>query len=280
VSERVVIYFNPLNKRSKFICESMLEGIMAVGQKVDYLPCSDFRRVEHDVAIFYGLANGLRSVFAEYKKQAQAIYIDLGYWGRRKPARFEGYHKFSLNDRHPTAYFQNRAHDPSRFREHGMQIRPWRESGRHIVVVGMSGKGAATEGYAPQQWERETVERLRKLTRRPIIYRPKPNWLHARPIPGTIFQRNVELNDALHNCHAVVCHHSNVAVDALIQGIPAFCDEGIALPMAGTDLAMIEEPPMPDGREQWAADVAWTQWSRAEMEDGSAWRYLKTEVLK
>jgi hypothetical protein len=235
---------------------------------------------EFDVAIFYGLAGGCGQMLADYRHRgARAIYVDLGYWGRRKLSRWDGHHKFALNSRHPTAYFQDRPKSASRFSQFRVPIRPWRASGRHILLIGMSAKAAAAEGYRPEEYERETVEQLRRFTDRPIVYRPKPNWAEARPIEGTIFGKGPDLAQALVDCHAVVAHHSNAAVDALLAGVPCLCPDGVASVLSGHDLAQIESPPTPDGREQWAADLAWTQWSVEEIERGDAYRYLLEEGL-
>lgn len=234
---------------------------------------------DYDVAIFYGLAQGLRAIFDRQKKCGKAIYIDLGYWGRRNRTRYDGFHKVVLNDRHPTAYFQNRIHDGARFDRHNVEIRPWRESGKNILLAGMSNKAAAQEGFAPNQWERETIKQIRRFTDRPIVYRPKPNWLAARPLQGTSWGKDQTLENALSNCHVVVAHHSNVAVDALLYGVPCICPSGVASVLSAHNLKDIENPPMPDGREQWAADLAWTQWSIQEMVDGLAYRYLADEGL-
>lgn len=235
------------------------------------------------MAIFYGLAGGLRNVLRDYREAGRkAIYIDLGYWGRRKRTRWDGYHKLVLNDRHPTAYFQRRKHAPDRFAQFGIRIQKWRREmpGAHILVAGMSAKAAAAEGLAPEQWERETIAALGELTSRPIIYRPKPNWPDSRPIPGSIWGgRNDPLEAQLRNCHAVVAHHSNIAVDALMAGVPCICPGGVASVLSGHDLTQIESPPMPGGRKQWAADLAYTQWSKEEMESGAAFRYLLDEEL-
>ena len=88
-----------------------------------------------------------------------------------------------------------------------------------------------------------------------------------------------ETGAALKGAWAVVTHHSNVAVDGLLQGIPAFCWQGVAAPLSSQDLTKIETPVYPDGREQWTADIAWCQWSIAEMKAGLPWLHLKSEGL-
>lgn len=259
----------------------MYEGAIKLGLNAELRSSLNYRgRPEHDVAVFYGLAAGLDRVFRDYRDQGRkAVYIDLGYWGRRKRTRFDGFHKIAVNSRHPTDYFQRRKHGSERFAQHGVSIRPWRSSGEHILLAGMSAKAAAAEGWLPHVWERDMITYLRELTRRPIIYRPKPNWAEAKALAGARFDRNTPLDDVLTGCHAVVTHHSNVAVDALLAGVPCICPGGVASLLSAADPEMIENPPMPNGREQWAADLAFTQYSVDEMSRGDAFRYLLDEEL-
>jgi len=144
----------------------------------------------------------------------------------------------------------------------------------------MGAKAADCEGFATHEWELGAVATLKQHTDRPIIYRPKPSWRNPEPIDGTIFSpRTQPLLDVLEGCHAVVSHHSNVCIDAILEGVPSFCAQGVALPMSRSDLSQIESPIYPDGREQWAADIAYTQWRPDEMRDGLVWRYLKDEGI-
>lgn len=280
VVTEIVVFQAPGHNRSRIVCDAMLTGIQRCGDSVELRSSHLYRRPDARVAVFYGLAQGCRQIFAEYVAAGRkAVYIDLGYWGRRKRTRWDGFHKLSVNDRHPTAYFQRVPHADDRFCHFDIPIKPWRAKGDHIIIAGMSAKAAAAEGFRPEQWEREVIAKLRKLTRRPIIYRPKPNWNEARPIIGAEMICDPDLSRALDGCHAVVTHHSNVAVDAILAGVPAFVWKGVAMPMASSDLRRIEDPAMPDGREQWAADVAWTQWSVDEMNSGEAWRHLRGEGI-
>jgi len=240
-------------------------------------------RVDHDVAIFYGLEGKMPQIFADYRSQAKAVYVDLGYWGRREGGRWSGYHKVSINDRHPTSYYRKRQHDADRLERFGIQVKPWRKTGSHILLAGMGDKGSQAEGYPVEQWEREAITAIRQVTDRPILYRPKPSWKKAKPIvmAGVAYSapHAREVEDDLRDCWAVVTHHSNVAIDGLVAGIPAFCWRGVATEMALQDLKRIETPMFPDGREAWLRDIAYTQWSIAEMQSGAAWQHLKAEKL-
>lgn len=281
MSTRVVIYQIPQHHRSLVICTAMEEGLRRHGVDVVRKYESEYKGVEADVAVFYGLEGRLKKVFRDYSASAKAAYIDLGYWKRKERGnRFGGYHKIVINDRHPTLYFQNRVHDDSRARSIGVEVESWRDGGGHILIAGMGDKGAEAEGYEPEEWERRAIKVMRVYTNRNIVYRPKPSWKMARPIAGVGYSpKTTELHHALRNCHAVVTHHSNVAMEALIAGIPAFCWKGVATPLSLQDLKFIEKPLRPEGRDQWVNDIAWCQWSVDEMKTGFAWKCLQEEGL-
>jgi hypothetical protein len=83
------------------------------------------------------------------------------------------------------------------------------------------------------------------------------------------------IEEDLKGAHAIVTFNSNAAVDAVIAGIPAFAmDQGsMAWDVTEHDLARIEQPIRPD-RDQWAAELAYTQWTQDEMARGWAWHHL------
>lgn len=277
--------------RSGVICDAWQAGLERVGVKVRLFWESDWdipaRRVELldcSHVVFYGLEGNVPLIFRAFANdlQRRAIYVDLGYWGRREGGRFSGYHKVVVNGRHPTAYFRKPQHGRARiahFRD--LLAQPWDTSGYHVLLAGMGDKGALAEGYQPNEWERQAVDILRANTDRPIIYRPKPSWKKASGIPGcqTVDskQRPVELD--LANAWALVTHHSNVAVDGLVAGVPAFCWAGVAAPFSSQKLEQIERPQYPDGRDAWMADVAYTQWTPEEMASGACWAHLRAEGL-
>lgn len=277
---KVTVYYAPQNDRSKVVAQAMFRGIEACGEEVRMKSSLAYRSPDSDVAVFYGLVGGLARVLAEYPRRGrQAVYVDLGYWHRKKHTRFDGYHKVSVNSRHPTAYFQNVEHPTDRARRLALRVEPWRTSGREVVVAGMSAKASAAEGMAAEQWERKTIARLRRLTPRPIIYRPKPSWHEARPIEGAIFDRKTPLPEVFRTAHAIVTHHSNVGVDALLAGVPVISLDGAASVLGSGRLEDIEEPPRPDGRDQWVADLAYCQWTLDEMRSGLCWQHLVREGL-
>ncbi len=279
----VVIYQQPNHPRSRVVCAAMLEGIRAAGDAPRLRASVAYRKPEAPVAVFYGLTPPLAAALRDYPAAGEtAVYVDLGYWGRKDGGRFAGFHKLSVNSRHPTAYFQQRPHTDSRAMVFNLKAQAWRRAGEHILLVGMGPKGAAAEGYKPLGWEAQALAHLRQHTTRPVIYRPKPNWERPPPLDGARQSRpGMSLLHDLTGCHAVVTHHSNAAIEAIAAGVPAFVVEGAAMPMALSDLAAIDTPAMPAtaARRQWLHDLAWTQFSIAEIARGVAWRHLKDEGL-
>lgn len=276
----VTVLFNRNNSRSEALAAAAYAGVRAVGEKARLLDVRLYSGVTTDYAVFYGFSGGLQQVFEDYKAQATAVYIDLGYWQRRMHSRYDGYHKVVVNSRHPTAYFQQRAHEHSRFEQFGIKIQPWRKR-RHgyILVAGMSEKASRVAGVPHQAWERDAIRQLRAVTDREIVYRPKPNCLRSPAISGVRYNKRTPLESVLDPCHAVVARHSNVTLDGLIHGVPAFCVDGVARPLAEPDLARIETPLFPNVRHQLCADVAWCQFTTAEIGMGLPFRHLKDEGL-
>lgn len=287
MSTSVVVYGIRSHKRSNTVCDAMEHGLKKHGVSAIRRWEDEFNGVEGDIACFYGLEGKLSKAFKEYSSKAKMAYIDLGYWGRKDGGRWAGHHKITINSRHPTDYFQRRVHDGKRMSSFNLKIESWRKTNTgHILLVGMGDKGARAEGYELQQWENWAVTELRKYTKRPILYRPKPSCKKSRPIPGVGYSkeslaqnREKGLLTALENCYATVSHHSNVAVDGIIRGIPAFVWKGVAAPMGCQDLSQIDNPVRLEGKEQWLRDISYCQWSVKEIYDGVAWRDLREDGL-
>ena len=278
----VTFYLNQ-NGRARHVCDAVVAGCRRHGVEVRVRNVTEYRQPVADVALFYGLWPPLKKLREDYAGAGRkAVLIDLGYWGRIDGGKLAGFHRFSVNGLHATAYFQRVQHSRERFQRFGVALKPFSRRGEHILLCGMSEKAAWVYGLAPEEWERQAVETLRQHTQRLIHYRPKQSWKHATPIPGTTWAPSAApIQRALENCWAVVTHHGNSALDALAHGVPVFTTDGLASALASADLAAIETPAYPDERQrdQLLYDAAWTQWKMNEIAAGDAWAYLKGEAL-
>lgn len=277
---KVAAYILGNNGLAKRVVPLLVAGARRAGDEVTVMADTDFRlehTQEYSTAIFWGYVLTLQAVMAGFNEAKKPpVYLDLAYWDRGRS------YKVSVGARHPTAYFQRVKHGSDRRVRYGVEPKPFAKNGRIILLAGMSVKGAWAEkegefGY----YERQVVEELRKHTDRPIVYRPKNKGVSVG-IPGTKLSLMSEpLVPLLRKSHAVVTRHSNVAVDGLVEGVPAFAKAGVASALGLQDLSKIETPYYPDeyAREQFLNDTAYCQWTEEELRDGTCWRHLKSEGL-
>jgi hypothetical protein len=134
----------------------------------------------------------------------------------------------------------------------------------------------------------DLVGQIRRFTDRPIVYRPKPSWGGAEPIPGTKFSWSraknfITIYDDLKGAHCLVTHGSNACFEALQAGVPSIVTGDAALrPIFSTDIAEIENPrraSMPE-RRQIVDNLAYCQWSLGEIAQGDAWKFLRRQLDK
>jgi hypothetical protein len=188
-----------------------------------------------------------------------------------------------VNWHHPHKYLMKLGHSGKRFKKfnhNSDRPSPWSHTSKHnVLLAGMGPKSFDLYKMHTQAWDKWALEEIQKNTERNIVYRPKPSWIDAKTLPGTTFSHVGQSLDAvLNNTHVVVTHHSNVAVDALMRGIPAICVDGAAYAICDEDFTAIDEPKKPE-RAQFLWNLAWCNWSVSEMESGACWRYIREQVL-
>lgn len=213
------------------------------------------RLAVHRPAILGGLQYDMGLLLAEARANGTPyIFVDNGYFRTHEQGRRVRYRVV------PDAYChywinEIRAHDASRSAALGLEVKPWRKSGRHVLVYLSSPTHARFFGL--ENYERETVDELRRHTDRPIVVRRKHEL--------------VALEQELAECWAVVTWSSKLACEAILAGVPAFTglESGASAVSAGT-LAMIERPSLCEFRREWANALAWGQFTVAEIASGLA----------
>jgi len=150
----------------------------------------------------------------------------------------------------------------NRFTALGIDVKPWRTGGGHILVLPQRSIGE--KGVAmPRNWLNNILPRLSKLTDRPIIVRHHPGKNPAKPL-------EVELEEAW----AAVTWASGAGLKAICAGIPVFHDyaDWVGGP-AATCTFDLENPYLGD-RTEMLHRLAWAQWSWEEIESGEAFKCL------
>jgi hypothetical protein len=143
-----------------------------------------------------------------------------------------------------------------------IEIKPWTKKGDYILVLPPSEH--VNLWYDFTNWEKDTVNKLKQYTQREIRVRKKDS--------------KTPFMEELKNAWAVVTSQSTAAVDAIINGVPSFCDEiSMAKPVSHTDLSLIETPFYPENREEWLDSLLANQYLMSEIENGFAWNRLKNK---
>ncbi len=246
--------------RGEKMLRSMLEAAEEAGVRC---VVTDQWRRQAPWMMTYGLGHLGRRPYQEAHKRrgGRLIGWDLGYWNRDVPLAFNM--RLTLDDDHPNRWL--RKEPAGRFDSTGIQLRNDYDPSGPVVLVGLGKKQRALMGFQGQQWERQKFQELRRSGKR-VVYRPK----RPENLPGCE-TRMGEIDDAIRGASLVVCHHSNVAVDACIAGIPVECEAGAAFSLYRENANPSEEQ-----RLEFLRSLAWWQWN--PIEAVKAWEYIKERL--
>lgn len=152
----------------------------------------------------------------------------------------------------------------------GIETRPFRDHGDHIVICGQRGFGAP--GMAsPPEWHRDVARRLQRITQRPLVIRPHPGKPANHPEVVDAMRK------ALEGAHACVVWSSANAVRALVEGVPVFYEapHSILGGAAKRGIQEIDQPLKDEGLRLAALQrMAWAQWTIAEIATGNPIKQL------
>lgn len=240
------------------------------GKKKSFDICLAFARgsggqiagmLREGAAFFYGVDHSNVETWRRVHELGREFYYcDNAYFDSARQ-------KFFRITRNALQHSGHGRSDGARLRKLQIGIKPWRAAGTHVLVCPQSAHFMRTVIGFDGDWPELTLASLAKITDRPIRIRA---WSADKRGLSTSIEQD------LHGAHALVTWSSAAAVTAILAGVPAIVlGQSAAAPMAGTSLEQLERPPMPDGREEWAAVLADNQWTLDEMRAGRAWRALQ-----
>lgn len=263
------VYAHKSNGRTKHIAAALREGFRRHGIRCSIITSGS--GIVADIAAGYGWNHA--QVFARYRKQKLPyLFFDLGYWDRRpsKQPR-EGYHRVAVNSwDSDDSMLPGQSAD--RFNKLNIRTKPWKDPTEPagVLITGMSAKSAATHGYRPHEWERNALNMVK------AVFKGRVD-LRAKPSSKKVVCEPIEV--ALRRSRFLVTHHSNTAVDALVNGVPYYCVKGVARRLSEKYITsdVIDNPRyITDAeRNQLLYDIAYTQWTPQEIRTGELWEYLK-----
>jgi hypothetical protein len=248
-------YPQPGKDKSRRLLEAFVEGAggtiadPAAGLQHSLLGC---RAV---AGAFYGTV-GIEPLFRAAQRAGDWFYLDNSYFDAVRQQQF----RISRN-----AMQRAGRADYARLDRLGLEIAPWRRSGRHIVIVEQSDYFMRELcDYPIELWREDVRRKLAAHTDRPIVVRP---WIRDKA------KASSSLAEVLVDAWALVTHASAAANEAVLAGVPVFVTgQSVALAMGLSQLEQIETPRRPDGRRHWAAQLAGSQFTEDEMRNGTAWR--------
>lgn len=175
----------------------------------------------------------------------RAILFDLGYWDRDNSLRV------SVDDQHPHRWIYRM---PSiEGRGHPAELRDDYDANGPVLFAGMGQKSMRQLGRG---WDEERIAQLH-AHRQDIVVRRKPD--RKAHVIGAGFPK---IEEALKGCSLVVTHHSNVAIDGIVAGIPHDVADGAAAAMQPTrDVAKRRDFLDRLGCWQWKHTEAWELWA-------------------
>jgi len=284
---KIAVNYKRIPARNHF--ESFLNGVKKHGVEVFSIDHPS-KYKDCDLVFTHGTPKKAHPTFEYmdtfFKEQARrgssVLVMDNGYLKRDSHVRQDdAYLSLGFNGLNGRATFVIDDMPSDRWDQLGIQLQPWEIKEGHILICGQLARDSSVQHLQPNytSWMQKIVDDMSSNTDKQIIFRPHPLGLHET-IKGVNISKklNSSLLDEFNESSIVVAASSNSLVEAVVCGIPVFAlDQGSLLwnyckNKTFKDLAS----PQTFYRERWANNLAYSQWTKEEMESGLAWEHLKT----
>ena len=294
---KVGIFYNSISNPAKFSNKVMLmdnfaQGVTSQGDEV--IEFRDNRlpdqKLDAGFVLGYTLEDNFRKKIIDQLRvqKTPSIFVDSNILHYARPEH--EWHRYSLNSVYPNTgtYFFDQL-DSAKWYQfagwHNVALKPWRTHGSHILILCQRPKGFNM--FTDQEvWLGNTIGKIRKHSNRPIMIRMHPGdgtrhkqiqKIQKKYGTTVAISEHENIRGALINCWCTVGINSTPNVVAAIEGIPGYIEDTVhswATDVAFTDLAQLENPPLPD-RTEWAHKIANIHWSNDEVRSGQLWTAIK-----
>jgi hypothetical protein len=259
--------YSLIRSQPYYRADAFLSGLKSVGYEVRANPVG----CPGDVLLVWNRYSHWDDIATRFEKQGGTVLVcENGYLGKNgvspkfdvhpKGPKPDSYYAIGLGFHND--HTRVLASGPERFRELGIELKPWRTDGEHILICPNRSFGRP-ERMMPADWAGACQKRLQKLTKRPIRVRAHPgNNAPQRP-----------LSEDLKDCWAVYVWSSSVAAHALMAGIPTFIEGPYQILKNASATGSPDEPVCPD-REKPFETLANGQFQLREIERGVPFKML------
>jgi len=297
------------NPEKPEVLKRFIDGVSRVG---DTGIVHNAGYVQSDVAVLQGYVHEdspntphlllRKQVLDEQKRIGKhTIIVDSNLFLYLDKTNSKRYLRYSMDGVFPTTanYFWDNP-DPKRWntvqKTLNINVKPWKNNGSHILICLQRNGGWSMKGRDNQDWAREVITKIRRVSDRPIIIRGHPGdrragkylnprertyKLHGLENVHISDHRNRTLQQDLQNAWCTVVYNSSPAVASAIEGVPVFVDDPIdcqAKDVANTNFANIETPDTFD-RELWLQKLSMCHWNFEELSSGEAWTHMRKYIL-
>lgn len=259
----------PWYRRDAFVTGLKAAGLETITQRPDKISKETVVVMWNRYSDGHDLANRVEAA------GGMVIVAENGYIGagggtpkfQVHPAGAAPGHYYAVSPRFHNDALLVRHLDTERWKRLGLELKPWRTEGEHILVCPNRSFGVPGRSMPPD-WAEKCEARLRKITKRPIKIRRHPgNNEPARP-----------LSEDLRNAWAVYVWTSSCGVHSLVEGIPTFVDAPYWIMKDAAATGDPESPATPE-RQPHFEKMAWAQWTIDEIATGAPFRHiLNSEV--
>lgn len=227
-----------------------------------------------DLHVFWGMR--VLRVIEHCRNSGQPIVcLDHGYTEDRQS--FTSINLNNLNGRSELCV-ADLAHDTSRCRQHGWEIKPQRRPGDKIIIAGQVCDDKSLDGTDPYIWANFRIAQLEATGHRGhILFKPHPlekpiSMDRKFEVRAPLFQGSME--EAYAMASIFHTYSSTVGPSAWLNGLPA---------TAASPVSMIFKdqfaPYSEAGRQRWLNDISFRQFNLAEMSSGLAWELLGHRII-
>lgn len=229
------------------------------------------RPLDADVHVFWGWHEPAMFDRLAQSEGQHALILERGFLPPRR-----GWASLAFDGLNNHGRYGPAGDNGVRFEQHfGHLWREWqhRDTGR-VLLIGQVPGDISLNGVQVDEWAAERAARLHAMGRQ-VIYRPHPLGFTECPAHAVASADSLAEDMAAVDC--VITYSSNTGIEAVLAGVPIIVESDVSMawPMGGHDIeASIVRP----DRGVWAHDLAWKQWQRHELADGTAWDHVRHAV--
>lgn len=213
-------------------------------------------------SVSYGVLRGTGRIYWDCERRAVPWWnVDRGFF---KPGHPNGYYRIGYRHLQPK-FVHLRKEDNRRWKALNVKLRPWKRNLEGKVLVCPPEGICEFYGVEEQSWRRRAIEALPYPMDQKYTVRKRTSA--------------IPLSTDLEESRCVVTHSSNVALEAIVYGIPAFADTGFVRSWNNMPIQHANQFQDTLDREELCVQAANRQFLLDEIRSGMAWEMVNARSL-